>query len=757
MHNRHPIELTPLHQISVLTSKDGAAGWRASGNDPQFLLNWGGQPISGGWYVLSGTAEVLRGRLHAPVLYPTYGHETHEHDRIDLPLEITRGKRHSFSTLVRFNETVSSVRFDPSIAPTDFHLEDLSLSRVGRFRALQEMLSTLTKRRRGAVARIYLLGRTVFDLITGGASKVAARLYSDYRNRVAPSVYSDYEIWQDFYDCRDDAWHGAEAHLAALQHRPLVSVLVPTYNTTEKWLRRCIESVREQVYPNWELCIADDASTDPRVAEVLSEYASLDQRIRFQVRQTNGHISEASNTALQMAKGEFAALLDHDDELHPMALFESVRAFEVNPEWEMLYTDEDKIDTAGVRSDPYFKSDWNPDLFLSQNCICHLTVYRSQQIRNAGGFRKGYEGAQDWDLALRVTEKLAVKQIGHVPKVLYHWRMIPGSTATAASEKSYAHMAGLRSVQDHLDRMGHGAKVRETEGSGYFQIEHPLPAKLPLVSLLIPTRDRIDLLKQCIDSIIERTEYDNYEVIVIDNDSQEQSSKDYFAAVQKDPRVRVIAYPHPFNYSAINNAGAQAARGTVLGLLNNDIEVISPRWLHEMVAHALRPQTGVVGAMLYYPNDTIQHAGVIVGVGGVAGHCYVGMPRGWLGDKSRARLAQNLSAVTAACVVVRREVFDQVGGLDEGLQVAFNDVDFCLRVRDAGYLNVWTPFAELYHHESASRGYETTPEKVARFNGEIDFMKSRWGQNLDHDPYYNVNLSLNSTPFSLAYPPRVWQ
>jgi len=410
-----------------------------------------------------------------------------------------------------------------------------------------------------------------------------------------------------------------------------------------------------------------------------------------------------------------------------------------------------------VRSDPYFKSDWNPDLFLSQNCICHLTVYRSQQIRNAGGFRKGYEGAQDWDLALRVTEKLAVKQIGHVPKVLYHWRMIPGSTATAASEKSYAHMAGLRSVQDHLDRMGHGAKVRETEGSGYFQIEHPLPAKLPLVSLLIPTRDRIDLLKQCIDSIIERTEYDNYEVIVIDNDSQEQSSKDYFAAVQKDPRVRVIAYPHPFNYSAINNAGAQAARGTVLGLLNNDIEVISPRWLHEMVAHALRPQTGVVGAMLYYPNDTIQHAGVIVGVGGVAGHCYVGMPRGWLGDKSRARLAQNLSAVTAACVVVRREVFDQVGGLDEGLQVAFNDVDFCLRVRDAGYLNVWTPFAELYHHESASRGYETTPEKVARFNGEIDFMKSRWGQNLDHDPYYNVNLSLNSTPFSLAYPPRVWQ
>jgi len=756
MPNRRPVTLTPLSQISALKSSPGVEGWRASGNDPQFLMSWGSPSLSAGWYVLSGTAEVMRGRLHSPSLYPSYGRGPHEQDRVDLPFAVSGSQSLMFSALARFHSTVTALRFDPSVSSVDFHLDGLSLRRVGKAEALKIMMGTLLERRRGLTAAAHLLGRTALDLLTGGPSKMAARLHADYCNTIPQSDYSDYETWQDLYECRDDAWHGAEAHLAKLKRLPLISVIVPTYNTPEPWLRRCIESMREQVYPNWELCVADDASTDPRVYEVLSEYSSLDSRVRVIRRETNGHISAASNSALELAQGEFIGLLDHDDELHPMALFETIRAFEVNPDWEMLFTDEDKIDPSGHRADPYFKSDWNPDLFLSQNCVCHFTVYRAARMRHAGGFREGFEGAQDWDLALRVTESLNPEQIGHIPKVLYHWRMIPGSTATAAAEKSYAHVAGLRSVQEHLDRSGRGAVVRETTGSGYFKIEHPLPDPSPLVSILIPTRDRIDLLRQCIDSILDKTEYPAYEIIIIDNDSQEEASKRYFEQVQRDSRVSVLSYKHPFNYSAINNAGAAVANGSVFALLNNDIEVISKQWLNEMAAHALRPEVGVVGAMLYYPNDTIQHAGVIVGIGGVAGHSYVGMPRGWPGDKSRALLTQNLSAVTAACVVVRKEVYLAVGGLDEGLQVAFNDVDFCLRVRDAGYRNVWTPFAELYHHESASRGYETTPEKVARFNGEVDFMKSRWGDSLSRDPYYNVNLSLNSTPFSLSYPPRSW-
>ncbi len=756
MYNGRSLELTALHQISVLSPKgEVQAGWRASGLDPQFAVNLGNQVLEAGWYFFSGNLQVMQGRLHAPAFYPDYGTGMHESDRIDLPLDTARCDPRVFNILVNFNGGAHALRFDPSTAPADFRFENLELRKIGRLRALGHMMLTLGRRRRSINERVRLLARTTVDFLRGGSRRMATRLLSDYRRAMDPSAYSDYSAWQDMYECRDDAWHGAERHLATLDSLPLVSIIVPTFNTPEPWLRRCIESVQAQVYTAWELCIADDASTDPRVREVLEEYAASDPRVRVTYRSANGHISAASNSAIKSASGEFIALLDHDDELHPMALFEVVLAFQQNPGWEMLFTDEDKIDTSGVRSDPYFKSDWNPDLLLSQNCVCHLTVYRSRHVHEVGGFRVGFEGAQDWDLALRIVERLEPAQIGHVPKVLYHWRMIAGSTATAASEKSYAHEAGRRSVQEHLERMGSGAKVVDTDGSGYFRIVHPLPQERPLVSLLIPTRDRIDLLKQCIDSILERTLYPAYEIIVIDNDSQEQVSKDYFAQIQQDPRIKVLAYPQPFNYSAINNAGARLAKGSVLGLLNNDIEVISPDWLDEMVAHALRPAIGVVGAMLYYPDDTIQHAGVIIGIGGVAGHCYVGMPRGWAGDKSRARLAQNLSAVTAACIVVRRDVFEELDGLDEGLQVAFNDVDFCLRVRDAGYRNLWTPFAELYHHESASRGYETTPEKVARFNGEIAFMTSRWGESLKYDPYYNVNLSLDSTPFSLAYPPRV--
>lgn len=753
-----PLTLNAVNQLQPLGPQVGCVStWRASGGDPQFAVLWQGETLAAGWYVFRGTINVLRGRMHAPLLYPTYGQGIIESNRLELPFDAPRGESRTFEVVVRFSTPLTGLRFDPSVAPMDFELSELSLRQINRPEAMHRLMSGLFGRADTTAERLRIATRTALNLLRYGVRGMAERLFLNYSQRLLAGSFSDYEVWQEFYDNRDEEWREhAHTMLANLQSAPLVSILVPTYNTPDAWLRRCIESAIEQVYPHWELCVADDASPEPHVVSILEEYSQKDARIRYSVRETNGHISQATNSALQMARGTYVALLDHDDELHPMALLECVRAFEANPEWKMLFTDEDKIDINGIRSDPYFKSDWNPDLFLSQNCVCHLTVCQTEMMRRVGGFRIGYEGAQDWDLVLRLSEVLTSAQIGHVPRVLYHWRMIQGSTAMAPGEKSYAHLAALRSVQSHLDRVHGGAEVQEMPTySGYFRITYPLPLPEPLVTLLIPTRDRVDLLVQCVDSILEKTRYKNYEILIIDNNSQEAATQEYFSHIQQDPRVRVLPYPYAFNYSAINNAGAKEARGTILGLLNNDVEVISPDWLTEMVSHALRAEIGVVGAMLYYPDDTIQHAGVILGIGGVAGHCYVGMPRGWPGDKHRGGLAQSLSAVTAACAVVRKSVFDQVGGLDERLEVAFNDVDFCLRVREAGYRNLWTPFAELYHHESASRGYETTPEKIARFKREESFMKERWGESLVNDPYYNLNLTLDSTPFTLSYPPRI--
>ena len=378
-------------------------------------------------------------------------------------------------------------------------------------------------------------------------------------------------------------------------------------------------------------------------------------------------------------------------------------------------------------------------------------------MRQAGGFRVGYEGSQDWDLALRVVSLMPDhKKIRHIPKILYHWRAIPGSTALLSSEKNYPVKAAKKALTDHFVRLKQTVELIPVPGD-HWRVKYPLPAKPPLVSLLIPTRNGLKFLKRCVDSILDKTTYPNYEILIIDNGSDDPATLAYFKAVAAKKSVRVIPYDAPFNYSAINNFAAKQAKGTVLGLLNNDLEVIHADWLDEMVAQSLRPAIGCVGAMLYYPNDTVQHAGVIIGLGGVAGHAFRDFNRGTEGVFNRARLVQNYGAVTAACLLIRKEIFDQVGGLDEKpLAVAFNDVDFCLKVRAAGYLNLWTPFAELYHHESASRGVEDTPEKHERFRGEVETMMKRWEKELKHDPAYNPNLTLELTDFTLAAPPRPW-
>ena len=569
---------------------------------------------------------------------------------------------------------------------------------------------------------------------------------------------TSYERWVTTYDTlTNDRLSAQRESSRHLPRRPLISVLVPVYNTPEKWLTKAIASVGEQTYSNWELCLADDASTAPHVRPLLEHYAAADPRIKVCFREKNGHISAASNSALALATGDFIALLDHDDELTPNALYEIAMAHNADPTADFFYSDEDKIDEEGHRHEPYFKPDFLPDLFLAQNYTSHLTVYRASLMRQAGGFRLGYEGSQDWDLALRVVSLMPdFSKIRHIPKVLYHWRAIPGSTALLSSEKNYPVKAAHKALTDHFARLKQPVELIPVPGD-HWRVKYPLPAQPPLVSLLIPTRNGLKFLQRCVDSILEKTTYPNYEILIVDNGSDDPATLDYFKTVAVKKSVRVVPYNAPFNYSSINNFAAKQANGTVLGLLNNDLEVIHADWLHEMVAQALRPQIGCVGAMLYYPNDTIQHAGVIIGLGGVAGHAFRDFPRNTEGVFNRARLVQNYGAVTAACLVIRKSVFDEVGGLDEkSLAVAFNDVDFCLRVRAAGYLNLWTPFAELYHHESASRGVEDTPEKHERFRGEVETMMKRWELELKHDPAYNPNLTLELTDFTLAAPPRPW-
>ena len=573
----------------------------------------------------------------------------------------------------------------------------------------------------------------------------------------APELTS-YERWVDAYDRpTPESLAALAARVPQLRQRPLISILVPVYHRSaddERWLRRAVDSVRHQVYPHWELCLADDASPAPHVRPLLEEFMRQDPRIKAVFRERNGHISHASNSALGLATGEFTALLDHDDELAPHALYEVASLLDVHPDTDLVYSDEDKIDEEGRRHEPYFKPDYLPDLFKSQNYLSHLSVYRTSLLRAVDGFRPGYEGSQDWDLALRVIERSSPERIRHIPKVLYHWRAILGSTALMLSEKNYPVEAAKRALTDHFQRLGESVELIPVPGD-HWRARRPRPEPAPLVSIIIPTRNGHHLISRCIDTLVAKTLYPNYEILVIDNGSDEPATLDYFRQIESD-RIAVLRYDAPFNYSAINNHGIRHARGSIVALLNNDLEIIHGEWLDEMVSQAVRPEIGCVGALLYYPNDTIQHAGVAIGMGGVAGHLFRDFPRGTDGRCNRARLTQNFSAVTAACLVVRRDVFEKVGGLDESLAVAFNDIDFCLRVRATGLRNLWTPFAELYHHESASRGAEDTPEKHERFRREVEIMLARWKDVIAHDPAYNPNLSLELTDYSLAAPPRVW-
>lgn len=565
-------------------------------------------------------------------------------------------------------------------------------------------------------------------------------------------IKSRYSIWILKNEPTEAKLEQYKEEIQNFEYQPKISIVIPVYNPDVAWIEAALESVINQVYSNWELCLAD-ASTKDDVKKCLEAYAKNDSRIKVNFLSENKGISGNSNEALSLATGEYMGLLDHDDELSPDALFEVVKYLQTNQDADMIYSDEDKIDLDGNRSNPIFKPDWSPDMFLSCMYTCHFGVYNKKIIDEIGRFRKGYDGSQDYDLVLRFIEK--TDSIHHIPKILYHWRTAPGSTAHMANVKNYAYIAAKKAITDYMKRNNIEGKVLDGSWTGSYYLKRKI-IKKPLVSIVIPTKDNVHVLKICINSIIQKTNYSNYEIVIVNNKSNHSKTYDYFKEIETRNNIRILEYNEDFNFSAINNFAVQNSDCEVIIFLNDDTEIIAEDWLTAMLEHVQRSEVGAVGCKLLYPNNTIQHAGVILGITGtsgekaVAGHSLKHLPNTNHGYVGRVNVVHNLSAVTAACMMLRKDVFEEVGGFDENLAVAFNDVDLCLKIRRKGYLIVYTPYAELYHHESLSRGYEDTPKKHKRFLEEIGYMRVKWGEVIDDgDPYYNPNLTLERENFSI--------
>nr|WP_301912730.1 glycosyltransferase family 2 protein [uncultured Blautia sp.] len=555
-----------------------------------------------------------------------------------------------------------------------------------------------------------------------------------------------YGPWYEAYVPDEAALEKQRHH--HFEYSPLISVAVPAYRTPEKFLAQMIDSLLAQTYGNWELCIANGSPEDSAMKKVLEEYTKKDSRIRVSELTENKGIAGNTNAALEMAQGEFVGLLDHDDLLAPNALYEIVRALDEDRNLDAVYTDEDKVTTElDEHFQPHLKPDFNLDLLRSNNYICHFFVVRRSIVQKVGGFCQEFDGAQDHDFIFRCIE--TAEKVGHIPEILYHWRTHKASTADNPASKMYAFDAGKRAIEAHLKRTGTEGIVSHTPDLGFFRVKYPVQGQ-PLVSVIIPNKDEKETLKACIDSIREKTEYPNYEIIIVENNSTTDEIFQYYKELSQDPRIRLLRWKKEFNYSAINNYGVCHANGEYLLFLNNDVTVITPGWIKELLGVCQRPEVGAAGVKLIYPDNTIQHAGCVIGLGGIAGHMFVDMPANRTGYLHKASILQDMSAVTAACMMMKRTAFEEAGGFTEKLSVAFNDVDLCLKVRKNHKLIVYDPYVQLYHMESKTRGAEDNKEKVRRFQEEIEYMRCQWLDILKKgDPYYNKNLSLTKWNYSL--------
>jgi len=595
--------------------------------------------------------------------------------------------------------------------------------------------------------KFYDLGRAGGQiLIHDGIKTFIQSVIRHFHNKNELNCYQDWIIKNEPLP---DALNQLKKNSQTFSYRPKISIIIPMWNTDRNCLRLAIESLINQVYDNWELCIVAVSSTKRHIKRVLNEYSEKDSRIKVKLLGENKGITGNSNEALSLATGEFIGFLDHGDELAPFSLYEVVKLLNKNPNFHLIYSDEDKIDKIGNRKDPFFKPDWSPDLFLSQNYLCHLAIVRKKLIDSVGGFQSGYNGSQDYDLFLRVTEKIQANEIAHISKILYHRKIKGCSVANQLFEKPYAFISAKKALTDALTRRGIHGEILDGLFPGSYRIRYNIQNN-PKVSIIIPTKDKVEILQKCILSILEKTTYQNYEIVIIDNQSRDDETFKYYNSLKTNLKIKILHYDNSFNFSAINNYAVDHVDSPYILFLNNDMEVISGEWLSAMLEHAQREGVGAVGAKLYYPNNTIQHAGVIIGLGGVAGHSHKHFNKDHPGHRNRLRMIQNFSAVTAACLLMRKNVFQEIGGFNEDLANAFNDVDLCLKIRSAGYLIIFTPYSQFYHHESISRGYDDTPEKHENFLREISYIREHWGTMIDEgDPYYNPNLTLKKEDFSI--------
>ncbi len=565
------------------------------------------------------------------------------------------------------------------------------------------------------------------------------KLFNDFKRSINSSVtfynpnnISDYNKWLNQNKEKDEK-------KKVFKYKPLISIIIPVYNAKKNELKECIESVLNQTYDNYEICIVDDKSTKDETKKCLKEISKLDKRINIKYRKENGNISIASNDAIKMAKGEFIGLLDNDDVLANNALYEVVKVLNENKDLDMIYSDEDKLYLDGKRCYPNFKPDYSPDTLMGLNYICHFTVLRKSIVDKIGGFEVGLEGAQDHDLFLKFVEE--TNRIYHIPKILYHWRMSETSTSMSINNKKYAKDKGMICVQNAISRRGLDATVTKDEKSTYYVVDYKIK-KEPLISIIICTRDYASTLETCLESLYKKTTYKNFEVIVVNNGSKEKETYKLFNKYEKKhDDFRVIDSDTEFNFSYLNNLAVKKSKGEYIVLLNNDTEIISPDWLNRMIGYASLPHIGAVGPKLLYPDTTVQHAGVIMGLGGVASHAYIGASREDVGIYGRMAVPYNYSAVTGACLMVSKKKFNEVNGLEEELKVAYNDIDFCMKLLDKGYYNLFIPNVELFHYESKSRGLDTTSEKYKRFQIESKYMYKKWNSIIKEDPFYNPNYS----------------
>lgn len=715
--------ITPESDIEVLSEAGGE--YKAIGKEPHFRLEFS-LPPKAGWYYLEAALVRNNGSREAFIEVDAAGSRS----EIPIPTNLRGSVREVFC----LPDGVMRVYWHPTRAAGYFSQSRLQIHKIGSIESFF--------RRAYRVACDLLRFKNIKPAARAGLSWIGAirNLDDAYRRTVRLRLdrlqcidYAKFIVLHD--TIKNSDIRAMRGEMKRFRFTPLITLIMPVDGPYPPWFREALEAVSRQIYPKWEILLAGNFFSVPASLTIAEEACRSDSRVRLVPVQGDMSASSRFNAALEQAQGEFLVKLDQHDMLPPNALYCLVRQLNETRDAALIYTDHDDIDAAGKRANPCFKPDWNPDLFTSHYYIGSLCLYQTALVRAVGGYRQGFEGAEEYDLALRYLKITSPSRIRHVARVLCHKR-----SALGREGNRQAHESGKRALVDYFS--GTDILVEDGPADTLYRIRHPLPTHPPLVSIIIPTRDRLDILRTCIESIRCTTDYPNWEMLIVDNQSIEPPTLEYLNNVQQDKRIRVLQYDQPFNYSAINNFAVQHARGDVIALLNNDVEVMTSDWLKEMVSHAIRPEVGAVGAKLLYANGSVQHAGIVLGLGRVASHIHRYLNGDDHGYCRRAVLSQNFSAVTGACLVVSRKKYEEVGGLNEELRIAFNDVDFCMRLMTSGYMNIFTPFSKLFHHESLSRGADDTLEKHERMIDESDYLSRVWGEKLKHDFSFNENIGL---------------